>query len=174
MTTLGGHADSARSDLAQARGGHVLEGLGPGAPALADLYSAPQPQQGKGGILVPASLPRARQYVLDALVRAEEEGGAGRGPDDGGPDAAVHAAEAAGREEAGARLETGLERVEGEEGEVDRGACYAAGEEGRDEGGVGCWLRRHEGGGMCIYIYIYIYVFTNIRARYLLAPFFRL
>lgn len=127
------YAYSARGDLAQARGSHVFEGFGPGTATVIAILARPS------GILVLALPSRARQQVLHALVCAEEEGGARRGPDEGGPDASIHAAEAAGGEEAGARLEAGLERVEGEKGEIDCRARYAAGQEGRGEGGVGWW-----------------------------------
>lgn len=71
---------------------------------------------------------------LCRLVGAEEECRAGGGADDGGPDAAVDAGEAARGEEAGGGLEAGLEGVEGEEGEVDGCSCEGAGEEGGLEG----------------------------------------
>ena len=67
---------------------------------------------------------------LRGLVGAEEEGGAGGGPDERGPDAPVDAAEAARGEEALGGLQAGLEGVEGEEGEVDGGPGYASCEEG--------------------------------------------
>lgn len=142
LDDLGGHAHGARGDLAQARGRHVLEGLHPrAAPPAAPSHRSPYCHSHAVVVVVEPPPPaRARQHVLDALVGAEEEGGAGRGAHDGGAHAAVHAAEAARGEEAGAGLQAGLERVEREEGEVDRRACYAAGQEGRCEGGVG-WLR---------------------------------
>lgn len=78
--------------------------------------------------------------ALGRLVGAEEECGAGRGSDERAADAAVDAGEAAGREEAGRGLETCLEGVEWEEGEVDCRAGEGACEEGGLEGGV---LGRH-------------------------------
>ena len=64
---------------------------------------------------------------LDVLVGDEEESCAWGGPNDGGADAAVDAAEAACCGEASRGLETGLEGVEGVEGEVDCCACDGAG-----------------------------------------------
>lgn len=54
--------------------------------------------------------------ALDGVVGDEEEGGAGRGADDGGADTSVDAGEAARGGEAGGGLEAGFERVEGVEG----------------------------------------------------------
>lgn len=80
------HSDRARRDLAQARGQHVR-----------------------------ARSSAIAEFPLDAFVCDEEEGGAGCGSDDGAADAVVDAAETARGPEAGAGLETGFERVEGEE-----------------------------------------------------------
>lgn len=107
-------------------------------PYRAGRHLAHAPGQHVGDSIV------AAEQALGGLVRAEEEGGAGGGPDDGGPDAPVDSREAARGEEAGRRLEAGLERVEREQGEVDCGAGEAAGEEGGLEGGRG-------GGHCCLF-----------------------
>jgi hypothetical protein len=59
------------------------------------------------------------ELLLHALVGDEEQGGAGRGADDGAADAIVDSAEAAAGPEAGGGLEAGFEGVEGEERGVD-------------------------------------------------------
>lgn len=87
----------AGGDLAEGGGGHVCEGRREGRRVRGE--------EGLGG-----------------LVGAEEEGGAGRGADDGAADAAVDTGEAAGGEEAGGGLQARFEGVEGEEGEVDGGS----------------------------------------------------
>ncbi|OAA79838.1 hypothetical protein LEL_03324 [Akanthomyces lecanii RCEF 1005] len=97
----------ARGDLAEACGGHVRERLAAGGAREA-----------------------RRQVLLGRLVGAEEEGGAGGGPDHRGADAPVDAGEATRGEEARRGLQARLERVEREEGEVDGGAGDSAGDEG--------------------------------------------
>ena len=66
------------------------------------------------------------QVCLCGFVRDEEEGRPGRGPDHGGADARVDAAEAARGGEAGGGLQAGFEGVDGVEGEVDCGAGEGA------------------------------------------------
>lgn len=120
------HADRARGHLAQARGHHVRDGVG---------HRRARPEE-----------------PLGRLVRAEEEGRAGRGPDHRRAYPAVYSGEAARGEEAGRRLEPGFQRVEREEREVDcrpgEGACQQGGLEGWRIGHylfyflLRCWNRR--------------------------------
>jgi hypothetical protein len=70
---------------------------------------------------------RGGEVALHGVVGDEEESCAGGGADNGAADAAIDAGEAARGREAGRGLEAGLEGVERVEGEVDGGACEAAG-----------------------------------------------
>lgn len=121
---LGRHAHRARRNLARAGGNHVRE------RSVEAFVREPLPHG-----------------LLGRLVGAEKEGRARGRPDNRGADAAVDAREAARGEEAGRRLQTGLERIEGEEREIDGRSGEGAGEEGGLEGGV---LRRHCFGGLSI------------------------
>ena len=92
---------------------------------------------GLGGAL---AAPR-RERPLGAVVHREEQRGARRRPDQRGAHAAVHAAEAARREEPRRRLQPRLQRVDGVQRQVDGRAGEAARQqrlcEGREEEGVG-------------------------------------
>ena len=121
LDDFGRNPHGAGSDLAQAGCQHVHTGL-------------PSPG-GIGGVLdeglalgiVGYGRGRGREVSLDGVVGDEEEGCARGGADDGAADAAVDAGEAARGREAARGLEAGFEGVERVEGEVDGGACEAAG-----------------------------------------------
>lgn len=138
---FGGDAHGAGGNLAETGGDHVVDWT-----ATCPLRRTPTPTSASASasassITYYAIASRVGEKSLGRFVGAEEEGGAGRGAQGSGADAPVDAAEAARGEEAFGGLEAGLEGVEGEEGQVDCGAGYAAGDEGRREGRV--WGRRH-------------------------------
>lgn len=64
---------------------------------------------------------------FDGFVGDEEDGSRGSGTEGSGTDAGVEGTETACSEEAGGRLETSLESIEGIESEVDGEACKGAG-----------------------------------------------
>ena len=121
LDNFGGHSDGAGSDLAETGSQHVHAGLPASAAVGAVLY------EGLPLSIVGNGWGRGGEVALDGVVGDEEESCAGGGADNGAADAAIDAREAARGREAGRGLEAGLEGVERVEGEVDGGACEAAG-----------------------------------------------
>lgn len=66
------------------------------------------------------------QSIFYPVICDEEQRCSGRRAYDRRANAIVYPAKPAGGPEAGGRLEAGFEGVEGEEGGIDCGACYAA------------------------------------------------